>query len=275
MGPRRLRHDVAACPAADGGRRAQALVYSSTVELTGLSVLVPCLNEAGNLRELVGRVRGALALPGAGPTDGPRELVLVDDGSSDGTWEVMEELRGGWEGLRTARHPRRRGIAQAWRTALDQARGGWVCTLDADLQYEPEELARLWSVQRTSGADVVQGARAGDERPVDARWAASRGLNWLLNGVFRMSLRDNKSGFFLCRRQVLEALLGTREGFRHWQCFVMVAAHHHGYQITDVETPFRPRRAGRSAFGRVPVGPTLGVLLDLTTAVRAYPRRRA
>jgi hypothetical protein len=90
-----------------------------------------------------------------------------------------------------------------------------------------------------------------------------------------MSSRDNKSGFFLCRRAVLADLLRFRGRYRHWQCFVMVAAHHRGYRIHEVETSFRPRRSGRSAFGSLALGPALVVALDLLTAWREYrPVRR-
>jgi len=240
----------------------------------GLSVLVPCLNEAAVLPDLVRRVRAALDDAAAGPA-GPRELVLVDDGSDDQTWAVIERMRAAGDALAAVRHTRRLGIPAAWRTGLGRAAGGWICVLDADLQYDPEEIARLWAAQRATGADIVQGARAAAGRPRDVRYALSRGLNALLNRAFGMSLADNKSGFFLCRRQVLERLLAVRRPFRHWQCFVMVAAHHHGYRIHGVETPFRPRRAGRSAFGRLALGPALGVALDFATALREYPRRRA
>jgi phenylacetate-CoA ligase len=147
--------------------------------------------------------------------------------------------------------------------------------LDADLQYDPQEIARLWGAQQATGADIVQGTRTARERRPDLRYLLSRSLNTLLNRTFDMSLQDNKSGFFLCRREVLEMLLEFRRHFRHWQCFVMVAAHHHGLTIHQVETPFRPRSAGRSAFGRIPICSTVGVALDLLTALSEYPRTRA
>src|SRR5262249_60727148 len=188
---------------------------------------------------------------------------------------AIGRMRAAWPGLAAARHPRRLGIPAAWRTGLARAGGEWICMLDADLQYDPEEITRLWAGQRATGADIVQGVRARAGRPRDVRYALSRGLNALLNRAFAMSLEDNKSGFFLCRREVLADLLGFRRPFRHWQCFAMVAAHHRGYRIHGIETPFRPRRSGRSAFGRLPVGPTIGVALDFLTALREYPPRRA
>ena len=238
--------------------------------MPGLSVLVPCLNEAAGLARLVGQVQAALQAPTLADA-GPSEVILVDDGSGDGTWEAIEGLRESHPRIGAVRHPRNRGIPAAWATGLAVARGEWICVIDADLQYEPSEISRLWDALRRTDADIVQGARADDDRRRDLRFLLSRGLCALLNAAFGMSLRDNKSGFFLCHRRVLATLLGFRRRYRHWQCFVMVAAHHHGYRIHEIETPFRPRHAGRSAFGSVALGPSLAVMLDLPTALREYP----
>jgi len=237
-----------------------------------LSVIVPCLDEAAGLAELVARVGGVLEQGLPPGMEG--ELVLVDDGSRDETWATMSLLQARHPWLRLGRHARRAGIPAAWRTGLGQARGSWVCVLDADLQYEPEEIPRLWREQQRTGADVVQGARAVRERPRDVRFLLSRGLSALLNAVFGMSLPDNKSGFFLCRREILQDLLAFRESYRHWQCFVMVAAHRRGHRIHAIDTPFHPRRTGRSAFGRLGLGPAAAVALDLWSALREYGPHR-
>jgi phenylacetate-CoA ligase len=238
--------------------------------MSGLSVLVPCLNEAAGLARLVAQVQTALQAPSLAEA-GPSELILVDDGSRDDTWEVIGALRGADPGVGAVRHERNEGIPAAWASGLRVARGEWICVLDADLQYEPSEISRLWEALRRTGADIAQGARADENRRRDLRFLLSRGLCVLLNASFGMSLRDNKSGFFLCHRQVLATLLGFRQRYRHWQCFVMVAAHHHGYRIHEIETPFRRRHVGRSAFGRLALGPSLAVMLDLPTALREYP----
>jgi len=237
-----------------------------------LSVIVPCLDEASGLAELVARV--SRVLDQGLPPGVEGELVLVDDGSRDQTWVTMSLLQAQHPWIRVGRHARREGIPSAWRTGLARARGAWVCVLDADLQYEPEEIPRLWREQQRTGADVVQGARAAGERPRDVRFLLSRGLNVLLNATFGMSSPDNKSGFFLCRREVLQDLLSFRGRYRHWQCFVMVAAHSRGHRIHVLPTPFHPRRTGRSAFGRLGVGPAAAVALDLMTALREYGGHR-
>jgi len=237
--------------------------------MAGLSLLVPCLNEADGLPDFVARVRAALDSTSLA-AGGPWEIVLVDDGSRDTSWSCIRRLQSQHPALRAVRHERTAGIPAAWRTGLAHARGDHVCVIDADLQYDPAEIPRLWQAIAATNADIVQGVRAANDRPRDPRYLLSRGLCGLLNLAFGMSSRDNKSGFFICRRDVLAALLAFTGRYRHWQCFVMVAAHHKGYRIHEVETPFRARRSGRSAFGSLALGPALGVALDLVTALREY-----
>lgn len=240
--------------------------------MQSLSIIVPCLNEAAALPELVRRLRRPGTDTPSVPIDPITEVILVDDGSGDATWETIQTLGADTPWLRGLRHDRRQGIPAAWRTALAAAKGDRICVLDADLQYDPEEIPRLCAALDATGADVVQGSRARDERRMDVRYLLSRGLNALLNRVFGMNLTDNKSGYFICRREVLADLLGHRGRYRHWQCFVMVAAHARGYRIHQMNTPFRPRRSGRSAFGGLPLKATVEVAVDLVQAVREYRR---
>jgi phenylacetate-CoA ligase len=236
-----------------------------------LSVIAPCLNEAANLPELVERVRLLFArrhLAG--------ELILVDDGSQDATAEVMAQLAAAHPFVVIARHPSTRGIAVAWRTGLARARGHYVCLIDADLQYQPEDIDRLYRELRFSHADVAQGCRSSVGRLRDSRWILSRGLNILLNTCFGMRARDNKSGFVLCRRVVLEAILSHRFHYRYFQTFITVSAHAKGYTIREIETVFESRRQGRSFIPATPIGVIWWALIDLIKAVvefRLLPQR--
>jgi phenylacetate-CoA ligase len=230
-----------------------------------LSVIAPCYNEAANLPELVERVRLLFArreLAG--------ELILVDDGSSDATAEVMARLAADHAFVVVCRHATNRGIAAAWRTGLGQARGQYVCLVDADLQYQPEDIDRLYRELRFSHADVVQGWRSSIGRIRDSRWILSRVLNVLLNACFGMRSRDNKSGFVACRRVILEEVLSHRFRYRYFQTFITVAARARGYTIREVETLFESRRQGRSFIGSVPVGVIWWVLVDLIKAVLEF-----
>jgi phenylacetate-CoA ligase len=236
-----------------------------------LSVIAPCYNEAANLPELVERVRLLFArreLSG--------ELILVDDGSSDATAATMARLAADHAFVVVCRHPANRGIVAAWKTGLDRARGSYVCLIDADLQYQPEDIDRLYRELRFSHADVVQGWRTSIGQRRDSRWLLSRGLNGLLNLCFSMRSRDNKSGFVVCRRVVLEEILSQRFHYRYFQTFITVSAHAKGYTIREVETLFESRRQGRSFMAAVPLGVIWWVLVDLVKALvefRVLPQR--
>ena len=206
-----------------------------------LSVIVPCLNEEANLPELVRRIGEVLS---TGGIEG--ELVLINDGSTDGTAKVMDDLAATHPFVRPQHHPKNRGIAAAWKTGVQAARGHLVCLIDADLQYQPEDILRLRRELAWSNVDIIQGFRSAVGREKGPRYYYSRGLNFLLNHSFSMDLQDNKSGFVLCGREVLADLLDYRGEYYYWQSFIMVAAHAKGYSYKQVETIFEQRRQGTS-----------------------------
>src|SRR5262245_15570748 len=105
-----------------------------------LSVVVPCFNEEHNVRELVRRVLETFREGGV-----RGGLVLVDAGSPDATRSVIAEVEAAHAGVvRGVLHPANRGIAEAWRSGLQASRGRYVAIIDADLQYRPEDLLRLY-----------------------------------------------------------------------------------------------------------------------------------
>lgn len=231
-----------------------------------LSVIVPCLNEELNLPELCER---ALAVFEAGGLRG--ELILVDDGSTDGTAGVIRALMEAHPGAVVGCfHPQNRGIAAAWRTGAVAARGKLVATIDADLQYQPEDLLRLRRALHDHSVDVVQGWRSAVGRRRDERYTLSRGFNLLLNTTFGMSLHDNKSGFVVCAREVLLDLLTYRGRYFYWQSFIMVAAHAKGYSYKEVETLFEQRRQGTSFLQNIAMRAAARSIYDLGVAVREY-----
>jgi phenylacetate-CoA ligase len=235
-----------------------------------LSVIVPCFNEELNLRELARRVLVTFDL---GELEG--ELILVDDGSRDGTRAVIEELERSHEGQIVGRfHVTNQGIAQAWKTGSRAARAPIVSVVDADLQYQPEDLLRLYRELRDHSVDVVQGWRSSVGRQRDSRYYLSRGLNVLLNKTFGMSLHDNKSGFVMCAKEVFEDILTYRGHYRYWQSFIMVAAHVKGYSYKEIETLFEARRQGKSFLEDIPYQASASALVDLAHAAWEYRLRR-
>jgi len=238
-----------------------------------LSVLTTCLNEADNIDQLVKRMLRTIDR-----MDIVAELVVVDDGSQDGTWDGVTSWVKRDARVRGVRHERNRGIESGWRSALAESRGSLVCLIDADLQNRPEDVALLYDEYRAGRPlagrrpDVVQGVR----RPANLsriRYLQSRGLNTILNAAFRMQLADNKSGFILCRREVLDRLLTHRFNYHYYQCFLTAAAHARGYTIGQVDTVFEPRMGGESFLNTIPVAPIARILWEIVKAwVDLYER---
>lgn len=232
-----------------------------------LSVIVPCFNEELNIPELTARLLGTFEMGGFSG-----EVVLVDDGSRDGTARVIREQMAAHPGrVNGVFHVTNLGIAEGWKSGARAARGKLVATIDADLQYQPEDLIRLRRALYEHAIDVVQGWRSAVSRHKGQRYTLSRGLNALLNGVFDMSLQDNKSGFVMCGREVFEDLLTYSGTYFYWQSFIMVAAHAKGYSYKQIETLFEERRQGTSFLaGTNALKASARSLVDLGTAAMEY-----
>src|SRR5438445_8411535 len=228
-----------------------------------LSVLVPCYNEEGNLPELVERTERAFERRGI-----TGEIILVDDGSEDGTGAEIDALAATRPYVTAIHHPVNRGMAAAWKSALERSRGRYVLTIDADLQYQPEAIAQLHREMCFSKTDLVQGWRSPLERNTnDIRYYLSRGLDYLLKLAFDMQQHDVKSGFIIYKREVFEEILAHAPGYFYFQTFVAVAAKAKGFSIRQVETLFEQRRAGRSFIGRLPIGVIAKTLVDTGRAL--------
>lgn len=223
-----------------------------------IAIIVPCRNEAENVLEVAERVAALFA---ARKLEG--ELIFVDDGSTDHTGALIDDLAARHAFVKVVRHPRRRGIAAAWESGLRAATSHYVAVMDGDLEYLPEDVFRLYRHLKYSNADVVQGWRSHIARPRDRRYYVSRALDGLLRFLFGMELRDIKSGFFICERDVLRQILKRRFSYRYFQTLVMVSAHHKGYRIEQIETLWTDRKLGKSFLSAFPVAVIAQTLLDL------------
>ncbi len=172
-----------------------------------LSVIMPVYNEATTIGEVVRRVREAA--PDA-------ELIVVDDGSTDGTRAALEALDGA-PGLQVFRHERNRGKGAAIRTALEAVQGDVVVIQDADLEYDPREYVRLVQPIVEGHADVVFGSRFvghGPHRVVYFwHYVGNRLLTLLSNCFTNLNLTDMETGHKAFRRQVLRAMPLRENGF--------------------------------------------------------------
>ena len=230
-----------------------------------LSVIVPCYNEEGNVTEMAARLRAVFARKSING-----EVVFVNDCSQDRTKLLIDELAASDPTIVACHHGRNRGIAAAWETGLERSRGVYVCLIDADLQNLPEDVARLYREITNNPADLVQGYRSSIGRLKDSRYTLSKGLNFLLNTLFGMRLRDNKSGFVMCRREVLAEVLRRRFHYYHFQTFVTVAASARGFSVREVETLFESRLVGKSYIPTFPVKLVAHALIDVAKAFVEY-----
>jgi phenylacetate-CoA ligase len=226
-----------------------------------LSVLAPCFNEAKNLPELVSRL---LKVFDKKSIHG--EVVLVDDASTDDTREVMQRLAAEDSRITLVFHTKNKGIARAWGSGIRAAKGEYVCLIDADLQNLPEDVWRLYREIKFSNADMVQGYRSSIGRLKDSRYILSRGLNILLNALFGMRLRDNKSGFVMAPREVLLDVLRYRLRYFYPNSFIAVSAFAKGYSIREIETLFQNRMMGVSYLARFPLQAVIKCLIDIIPA---------
>ena len=207
-----------------------------------VSVLVPAKDEADNLPLFV-------ELADAAFRDDPvrYELVVIDDGSVDGTWEVLQQLAARFPYVRPVRHRTRRGIADALRTGWLHARGDVLVFYPADLQFLPEDIPRLVAPVLAGAADMVTGYKEGKYEKA----FVSRVYNRLSRALFDVPVRDlnNVKAY---RREVMAGLPVRPD----WHRYMIVLAAAEGYTVTEIPVPLYPRRAGRSKFGigRIPVG---------------------
>ena len=174
----------------------------------GVSVVVPCRNEAENVRVLVSRVR--VALDAAAVGDGGYEIVVVDDGSSDDTLAVLREESAHDPRVRYVSLSRGFGKESAVLAGLREARGDVVVLMDGDLQHPPEVLPEMLDMLRSTGCDQVVGVRdrTGETR---LRRLASRGYHSIASRNTGVALRPGHGDFRAVTRRVVEAVLSMGE----------------------------------------------------------------
>ena len=202
-----------------------------------LSVVIPAYDEVENLDPLMAELRAALA--GVGRS---YEIVLVDDGSRDGTAEKMVAEARRDPRVRAVRLAENAGQSAALAAGLSRARGAVIVTLDADLQNDPADLPRLLAA--LEGADVVSGIRA-DRHDSWLRIASSRIANWTRRSVLGDPVTDIGCSFKAYRREALEGLpmfVGVHR-------FLPALCVFRGARLREVPLSHRARRHGRSKYG--------------------------
>jgi polyisoprenyl-phosphate glycosyltransferase len=178
--------------------------------MTALSVVVPCFNEEACLAELHQRL-GAAARAVAGDD---YELVLVNDGSRDGTWPIMERMAGEDRHVVAVNLSRNHGHQLALTAGLDLCRGDTILIIDADLQDPPELLPEMYAAMREEDADVVYGVRKSRAGETAFKRATAHGFYRLLSRATEVDIPLDAGDFRLMSRRALDALLAMPEQAR-------------------------------------------------------------
>ena len=205
-----------------------------------ISVVVPLYNEEESLPELlawIDRVAAAHAFT--------YEAILVDDGSSDGSWAVVERLAAQYPTLRGIRFSRNYGKSAALYCGFAAARGEVVITMDADLQDSPEEIPALRRMILEEGYDLVSGWKKKRHDPIGKRWP-SKFFNWTARAATGIRLHDFNCGLKAYRRKVVKSI----EVYGEMHRFIPVLARQAGFRrIGEKVVDHHARKYGHSKFG--------------------------
>jgi glycosyltransferase involved in cell wall biosynthesis len=200
---------------------------------TDFALVVPAFNEAEVAPALVAELRDAWERHGLGG-----EVLVVDDGSTDGTADRILEAAAGWPPLRVLRHRRNLGKTEALLTASRATRREVLVLFDADLQHTPDEIPRFLD-RLAEGWDIVCGRKVGAYE----KQGVSSIYNRLSRRIFRVPVSDLNS-MKAFRRAILDELQ-----LRHdWHRFFVVLAHARGFRLTEIDIELHPRRAGTSKY---------------------------
>lgn len=203
-----------------------------------LSVVVPVLNEAESLPQLYQELIDVAREHGY-----QWDLIFVDDGSSDGSWDVIERLARDDASVQGIRFRRNFGKAAALSAGFAAARGELVFTLDADLQDDPREIPRFLA-EIDKGFDVVSGWKQVRNDPWH-KVGPSRVFNWLVGYMTGVKLHDHNCGFKCYRREIFNEVRLYGELHR----FVPVLAAARGWKVGEIVVNHRPRKFGASKYG--------------------------
>ena len=217
-----------------------------------LSIVIPIYNEVDNLRPLCQRVHAVLA-----PLDWSYELVLIDDGSRDGSSELLAELHAEDDTLKVLRFRRNFGQTAALAAGFEYAHGDVIVSLDGDLQNDPVDIPRLLA-KLDEGYDLVNGWRMKRQDPFLSRRLPSQIANKIISLTTRVKLHDYGCTLKAFRRDVAKGLKLYGEMHR----FIPALAGDMGARIAELPVTHHARKHGTSKYG---LARTLWVVLDLLT----------
>ncbi len=205
-----------------------------------LSIVVPLFNEEESLPPLCEQIDVVLRA-----LQRPAEVIFIDDGSSDGSYAVIEQLASKYDWVRAVRFRRNNHKAAALATGFREARGELIVTMDADLQDDPAEIPNLLAALSDDN-DLVSGWKKKRHDPI-SKTAPSKLFNLVTSAVSGIRLHDFNCGLKVYRREVAEDTLPYLYGELYR--FLPAMAHWAGYRVTEIPVTHHARQFGVSKFG--------------------------
>jgi len=218
--------------------------------MTNISVIIPLYNEAGSIGPLYEKLLSTLDT-----LDGEYEILLVDDGSTDGTTEILHELARENQHVKLILFRRNFGQTAALMAGIDHAHGETIVAMDGDGQNDPSDIPQLLE-QIDAGYDVVSGWRKDRKDAKLSRVLPSRIANWVASRISGVTLNDYGCTLKAYRRTILSDIRIYGEMHR----FIPIYANWEGAKVTEIPVKHHARAAGRSKYG---IERTIKVVLDL------------
>lgn len=202
-----------------------------------LSIVIPAYNEAENLPLLIEAIKNAI-----GPLDETREIIIVNDGSTDNTAEVLEKLRAEYPCIRVLEMVKNAGQTAAFDAGFKAATGDVVVTMDADLQNDPQDIPKLLAL--IGEYDVVAGIRRKRHDNLVKRISSKIG-NWVRNTLTHDNIIDTGCSLKAFKREKLQGLTLYNGMHR----FLPTLMKMRGCKVVQIEVSHHPRKFGKTKYG--------------------------
>lgn len=206
-----------------------------------ISIVIPLLNEEDSLNELHNRIVNAI------PENHDYEIIFIDDGSTDNSWNIINELSQQNSSVKGIKFRKNYGKSQALNAAFEEVKGDVVITMDADLQDFPEEIPELYKMIAEDGMDIVSGWKQKRQDPVLSKNIPSKLFNAVARKTSGLQLHDFNCGLKAYRKEVVKSLHLRSDMHR----YIPVLAKNLGFlKITEKKVQHTARKHGQSKFGR-------------------------
>lgn len=206
-----------------------------------ISVLIPLLNEEESLPELTAWLSSVLT-----KNNFSHEILFIDDGSTDGSWRVIQQLKGEYPEVKGIKFPKNYGKTAALQTGFKQVKGEVVITMDADLQDSPDEIPELYRMVTEENYDLVSGWKKKRKDPVLSKNLPSKVFNWAARRISGVFLHDFNCGLKAYKQKVVKTIYIYGEMHR----YIPVIAKWNGfYRITEKPVHHQARKYGHTKFG--------------------------